>query len=82
MRWWLWAGLAVLFAAAAGSVYFAFQSPTFVAGLTAFATAAAWKAIQPAITKPLTPDDLEARQKAYRSGNDDWLRKRNGSLKD
>ena len=81
MRW-LWIGAAVLLGIAALSVYAAFQSPTFVAGLTALATAAIWKALAPAIAKPLPPEELAKRQREYRRGNDDWLRKRQGSLKD
>lgn len=79
MRWLIGA---VLLAAAAFGVYFAFQSPTFVAGLSALAAAAAWKAIAPAISKPLPPAELEARQKAYRQGDDNWIRRRLGSLRD
>ena len=67
---------------AALSVYWAFRSPKFIAGLTRFASRQAWKAIKPVVEKPLTPEDLDKRQKDYRHGNDDWLRKRQGSLKD
>lgn len=82
MNWIFWLILLLLVVAAGSSIWFAFRSPKFVARLTEFASKQAWKAIKPVIVKPLTPDDLEARQKAYRRGNDDWLRKRNGSLKD
>lgn len=75
-------GGAALLGVAALSVYFAFQSPTFMAGLMAVAGAAIWKALAPAIAKPLPPDELAKRQREYRRGNDDWLRKRQGSLKD
>lgn len=79
MRWWLWLGLAVLFAVAAGAVYAAFQSPAFVAGLSAMATAAAWKAIKPVIIKPMTDEDREAWRKAELAGRgDEWRRKRLG----
>jgi hypothetical protein len=82
VNWIFWLILLLLVVAAGSSIWFAFRSPKFVARLTEFASKQAWKAIKPVIVKPLTPDDLEARQKAYRRGNDDWLRKRNGSLKD
>lgn len=82
MRIILWAVGAVLLGVAALGVYWAFQSPTFVAGLSALATAAAWQAIKPAITKPLSKEELAARQKAYRRGDDGWLKRRLGSLKD
>ena len=77
MRWWIWLGLAAILGVAAGSVYFAFQSPTFVAGLTALASAAAWKAIKPVILKEETPEAREERAKAYRraDGDNDWRRK-------
>jgi hypothetical protein len=76
----MWLTLAVLFAAAAGGVYAAFQSPAFVAGLSAMATAAAWKAIKPALTKPLSPQDQEAWRKAERQGwGDEWRRRRSGA---
>lgn len=81
MRWaWLIGGVLIL--AAAGGVYYAFQSPTFVAGLTAIAAAAVWKAVAPTIAKPLPPEELAKRNASLRRGNDDWLRKRQGSLKD
>ena len=78
----LWLVGAALLGVAAFAVYGAFQSPTFVAGLSALAAAAAWKAVKPVIAKPMTAEEIEARQKAYRRGDDGWLRRRNGSLKD
>lgn len=78
----VWLAGAVLLAVAALGVWSAFKSPTFVAGLAAVAAGAAWKALKPVLTKPLPPEELAKRQKAYRGGNDDWLRKRQGSLKD
>lgn len=72
----------LLLGVAACSVYLAFRSPKFIAALTRFASKQAWKAIKPTITKPLTPDDLAARTRAYRRADEGWLRKRNGSLKD
>lgn len=78
-----WAVGAVLLAAAALGVYLAFQSPTFVAGLSALAAAAAWKAIKPVVTKPMTPADTAAKNAAERRGQgDNWIRRRLGSLRD
>jgi len=82
VNWIFWCGGLLLFGVAALSIYYAFKSPKFLAMLTGFASRQAWKIVKPMVIKPLTPDDLEARQKAYRRGNDGWLRKRNGSLKD
>lgn len=48
---WLWLAAAVVMIAAAGSVWYAFQRPDFVAGLTAVAVAAAWKALKPDLKK-------------------------------
>lgn len=82
MRWG-WLIGAVLLGVAGLSVYVAFQSPAFMAGLTALATAAAWKAVRPIVVKPLTPEDLAAKNQAERSGNgDNWIRRRLGSLRD
>ena len=79
MRYW-WIGGALLLGVAAISVYFAFSSPTFVAGLTALASAAAWKAIKPAIMKPETPEDRASRQDAYRRADgDNDFRRRSGA---
>jgi hypothetical protein len=82
VNWIFWIGGLLLFGVAAYSVWRAFRSPKFIARLTKFASRQAWKAIKPTITEPLPPDQLEARQKAYRRGDDGWLRKRQGSLKD
>ena len=80
---WLWIGGAVLLGVAALSVYYAFQSPGFVAGLAALAAAAAWKALKPAVLKRMTPEEEAEWHKAIRRGQgDEWLRKRQGSLKD
>jgi len=80
VRIFLWAAGAVLLGVAALGVYWAFQSPTFVAGLSALAAAAAWKAISPAITKPETPDDRVKRIDEYRKGHgDDYWRRKTGA---
>ena len=77
---WLWLGGAALLGVAAYSVYAAFSSPTFVAGLVALAAASAWKAVAPAITKRMTPEDEAAWRKAERAGRgDEWFRKRRGA---
>jgi len=77
----IWWGIgAALLAAAALGVYFAFQSPTFVAGLTAAAAAAAWKAVAPAVVKRMDPAAEAAWRRAIRRGTDDeWRRKRRGA---
>ena len=80
----LWAAGAVLLGVAALATYWAFQSPTFVAGLAALAAGAAWQAVKPIVTKPLSPKDTAAKNKAVRGadGGDNWIRKRLGSLRD
>ena len=81
MRW-LWIGAAVLLGIAALSVYTAFQSPTFVAGLTAIAAAAVWKAIAPAVAKPMSEAERKDRDRAVRQGSDEErVRKKMGSLR-
>ena len=72
-----WAVGAVLLAVAAFAVYSAFQSPTFVAGLSALAAAAAWKAIKPVVTKRNSPE-IEARMRecVRRGGEWDNFKKR------
>ena len=82
MRIILWASGAVLLAVTAFGLYMAAQSPTFVAGLSALAAAAVWKAIKPAITKPMSEDEAKARDAATRQGRDDErVRKKLGSLR-
>lgn len=62
------------------SVWYAFRSPGFVAGITAIATAAVWKAIQPAITRPETAEARVVRIDDYRRGRgDNDMRRRSGS---
>lgn len=68
MRW-VWIGGAALLGVAALSTYWAFQSPTFVAGLAALAAGAAWKAIAPAVAKRRTPDDEREMHEAYRGAD-------------
>jgi uncharacterized membrane protein len=67
MRW-LWIGGAVIMAAAAVSVWYAFQQPGFVAGLTAIAAAAAWKAIAPDLLKRMDAETEERMRACRRSG--------------
>jgi len=74
---WIWLILAALTAAAAGAVWFAFQSPDFVAGLTALAIGAAVKAVMPAIAKPMSQADQKAFRDCVRRGGEwDHIRKR------
>lgn len=76
-KWWLAA--AAIFLVAAASVWFAFQSPEFVAGLTSIAVAAAWKALAPKIAQRKTPEEEAKHQKAFRAGREDqYNRKRDG----
>jgi hypothetical protein len=59
---WLWIAAAVLLAAAAASVWFAFQRPDFVAGLVAVAVGALGKALWPDLLRffrPANQDSLE-----------------------
>ena len=74
---WLWLIGAALAAAAAGSVWFAFQSPEFVAGLTAVAIGAAVKAAVPAVTKRMSPEKEKAFRDCVRRGGEwDHIRKK------
>lgn len=83
MRVFLWAAGAVLLGVAALGVYWAFQSPTFVAGLSALAAVAAWKAIRPVVARPMSEGDTKAKNAAERRGDgDNWIRRRLGSLRD
>ena len=77
MRIFLWAIGAVILAVAAFAVYQAFQSPAFVAGLSALAAGAAWKAIKPVITRR-NPPEIEQRMAecVRRGGTWDNFRKR------
>ena len=80
---WRWIIGAALLGVAALSVYIAFQTPTFMWGIMAAVLLAVARAAIPPITRPMTPDDTQAKNEAYRRGQgDEWLRKRNGSLKD
>lgn len=58
----IWLISAALAAVAAVSVWFAFQSPDFVAGLAVVAVGAAVKAVSPVILKRMSP----AHEKAFR----------------
>jgi pimeloyl-ACP methyl ester carboxylesterase len=65
---WLWLSGAVILAVAAVAVWYAFQRPDFVAGLVAVATAAAWKALAPAIVKRKSADEEAIWRDAIREG--------------
>lgn len=69
MRW-LWIGLAVILVVAAGSAWFAFQRPDFVAGLVAIAGAAVVKAAMPTILKRMPPEQEEAYRRCLRRGGE------------
>lgn len=77
MRALTWLVAAALLGVAAISVYWAFQSPTFVAGLSALAAGAVWKAVAPAVAKRNSPE-IEARMRdcVRRGGEWDNFRKR------
>ncbi len=81
MLWWIIG--AALFVVAALSVWTAFHSPAFVAGLSALAAAAAAKAIVTKAKAPLSEADTKAKNAAERAGRgDEWIRKRLGSLRE
>ena len=76
MRW-LWLAGAALFAVAAFAVWWAFQSPEFVAGLTAVAVGAAAKAIVTKAGARMPPEEEAEMRREYRAGRgDEWLRNR------
>jgi hypothetical protein len=78
VTWWV-VGL-VLLAVAGLSIYGAFRSPAFVAGLTALASAAAWKVVKPVIIKQRTPEQQAKDQAEYKAGRgDDYWRRRSGA---
>ena len=75
MIWWMIG--AALFGVAALSIWGAFRSPDFVAGLTAVVAKAAVKAIAPIVAKRMTPEQEKAFQACVRRGGDwDHIRKR------
>lgn len=77
MTRWVWLLLAVILVVAAGSVWYAFQQPGFVAGLIAIAATAAVKAAMPAIGKRMTKEQERAFQECARRGGEwDPFRKR------
>ena len=63
--------LCILFIIAAISVGLAFQSPTFVAGLTTLAVTAAVKAILPKAAKRMTPEE-EQRWRDTIARGEEW----------
>lgn len=82
MNWIFWLIGLLLLGVAAYSIYRGIQNGKILTWATKFASRKIWKAIKPTVTTPLPADELEKRQHEYRRGNDDWLRKRQGSLKD
>lgn len=67
MRW-VMLGAAVLLAVAAASVWYAFQQPGFVSGLTVIAAGALWEAVRPTLTKPASPEKLRAIKRCQDTG--------------
>ena len=61
---WLWLAAAVVLAAAAFGVWYAFQRPEFVAGLTAVAAGALWKALRPRLGRKSAADEAIDHQHA------------------
>jgi membrane protein YdbS with pleckstrin-like domain len=72
MRW-LWIAACVLLAVAAVSVWFAFQRPDFVVGLSAAAAVAAWQAFAPRLFRrnPAKEKAERERQSHGQSGRQD-----------
>jgi uncharacterized membrane protein len=66
--WWLIG--AALFGVAAFSVYGAFHSPEFVLGLGAAMLVAAYKAIEPVLTKRMTPEQEKKMHECLRRGGE------------
>lgn len=78
---WLWLGGAVILAVAAAATWVAFRDPRFVAGLIAFAAAALWKALVPAITKRKPPEEEALWRDAMMRGEDPGIRRGKGPRK-
>ena len=79
LKAYLWVGGLTLLAVACLGIYGSFQSPAFVAGLSAIAGVALWGVIKPIITKRLPADKEEEWRKAERAGRgDEWRRRRLG----
>jgi hypothetical protein len=74
VRFWLSAAAFALLAVAAVSVWYAFQQPEFVLGLSGLAALAAWNAFAPIIFKRMLPKDEAAwrqRQREAKTGRQD-----------
>lgn len=63
----LWIAAFVLLAIAAVSVWFAFQRPDFVAGLTGLAAVAAWQAFAPKLFRRNLAKEKAAKKRADRA---------------
>jgi MFS superfamily sulfate permease-like transporter len=70
MKWWGWVLGLVVAAVAAGATWWAFTSPTFVAGLIGVVVAAAWRWLAPKLFKRMDPATEQAMAEAYRRGQD------------
>ena len=66
MKTLVWLAGGLLFVAAAVSVFWAFQSPDFVAGLAAIAAAAIWRAVSPALARDFSPQHAAKVREATR----------------
>lgn len=77
MRAAVWLSGALLLLVAAAGVWFASQSPTFVAGIVALAAGAAWKAMAPKVARRMSPEQEAEFQRCMRRGGEwDHIRKR------
>ena len=68
MKTLVWLAGGALFVAAALSVFWAFRSPDFVAGLAAIGAAAVWKALSPALARDFSPEHAAKVREATRRG--------------
>ena len=66
MKTLVWLAGGALFVAAALSVFWAFRSPDFVAGLAAIGAAAIWKAVSPALAPDFSPQHAAKVRQATR----------------
>ncbi len=74
-----WIIAIILIGAAAGGIFFAFRSPSFVAGLTAIVVEAAWSKLKPGLGRLFryTPpkDEAERKERARKKALKEMSRK-------
>ena len=66
--WWLYAAGAVILLVGAASAFWAFQRPSFVAGLASVITTAVIKAILPKLLKRKSPEEEAEDHRRAREG--------------